>query len=470
MVSPHATLKTEVWPATIDELAATPPGQIEEENQPRFARHGLRPILKTRTITADTSVSSEIDLSSTGDIALQRDGSTAKLERRGHVREMALYKQSIHDAMQTPITLTDRMTPVFNKALSVSGFCSSGENIQGSFSCAARQAFCKLEPITDWYQQRPLRLNAVGGCSEIGKPDGAYRKHLKKRGRLVYFNLFTSMTFSTMNCYVLVFPNLRVILDRFGDYYSPPHKHSGIRESWLTWLEVAMAIFEVCGFIVICSFTGYHLCRASGSDCYDTWASMCSVSWHWIPLMARFSAIKSLGNIHPKILQGELNELVGTQNDQDPTKSSCIPSCHGVVCSFLMFALRTFFILSCGLAAFVVKIHHITALLADPSNNWEQTAYQIFSVCMFANQCVNMIDVGYYLKKEAIEMAFAGQDAVCQRSEFVFMAVFRACVAKQVWTAFRQSRGWLYATAVLFAFNNLDVQRCAISEVEDDDF
>jgi len=326
--------------------------------------------------------------------------------------------------------------------------------VGAQFTDAAREAFRHLSATHVKCQRRPLYINTAGGVGEISNPDSAYRRALLAHGALPMLLLLVTVLLGMMNCFELVYPNVQVLVKMFRSHERP--------KEWMKAFSLTMAFYELFGLGVILVRIVHSSCRAAGPPSFEKWDHLALVAWHWLPLLARFSAIKSLGRIHPKIVFQDLqNTMVKYQAENPDTRLCCLSQ---GACMAILLTLKKVVFLLAGIAALVVKIKYVASVLdEEPEALWRKLV-QVQTVLAFINQCVHIIDVTQILKKEALHFAFAGEDAVYQRKELVFVAVFRASLAQGLWEHIGKAQGKLRAFAALFAFSHTDVQRLTLCE------
>eukprot|EP00929_Paragymnodinium_shiwhaense_P076826 TRINITY_DN39550_c0_g1_i1.p1 TRINITY_DN39550_c0_g1~~TRINITY_DN39550_c0_g1_i1.p1 ORF type:complete len:452 (+),score=121.44 TRINITY_DN39550_c0_g1_i1:60-1415(+) len=344
------------------------------------------------------------------------------------------------------------------------------------FMTACRRVFVEIQAEDYDYARDPLRINPAGGVLEITNKDSQYRRCVRRQDRLFLPSLCFMLGGLILNTFHLVVPNSVVLSELWSKQELP--------EEVIDWCSLLLAVYEILG---LCMLT-WRLTRSCITSCRSTgfpsWYQTTQVWWKWLPFMARFSGIHSLGLVHPKILLNDLQvqfEKHHSKHDKDITKlfkegdiSRDMTAISEVLrekrtCSGLRFLLVRFLIAIFGLVAFRVKVNQVNTRIEEPSIDWWESAQKAVVLVAFVNQCLNTVDLGNCMKKETLRVIFAGEDACFDRREMIFEAVFHANVAEKIWEAFRAEKGLLYTMAALMSFTNEDVQRCAIGVVDKDD-
>jgi len=225
-------------------------------------------------------------------------------------------------------------------------------------------------------------------------------------------------------------------------------------------LLLIMAVYELLGFTFLVCMVVNSGCRALGHSGFDKWNHLTMLAWDWIPLLARFSAIKFLGRVHPKTVFDELQGAAEKHHVEGRGRMR-----QGkVVRAATLLLLRKALVLVCGMAALMVKVQQISLIFSSPAGSVWLRLWQAAELVAFVNQCINIVDVNILVKKEALRFAFSGEDAAFQREELIFVAVFRASVAQGLWNTIGREQGYVRAFAALFGFNHKDVQRLALAD------
>jgi len=267
-------------------------------------------------------------------------------------------------------------------------------------------------------------------------------------------------------------------------HFRDPNSHIGRCCIFYSILPIAVALYELLGFVIV--FFGFlrSACKALGpeGDNGDKWYHFSLCAWSWLRMLSRFSAVMFLGHIHPSIILDAMHKATEKRRKdledlQQFSRRQQFAQLVNLARTKVGFIASRLMLLFIGMVCVTVKIENVhyvldhTLATKSSSEKWLPRLFSTGLVMLaFLNQMMNMLDISHRLRLRALAFVFAGEDAVYQHEEMVQVYLYQTNVAREIWEEFAVQDGNFFALAVLFCFNHQDVQRLAVKETEQMDY
>jgi len=219
------------------------------------------------------------------------------------------------------------------------------------------------------------------------------------------------------------------------------------------------AIFEVLALLIYMATILYHVFtivsdRRPGKG-YYAWSSVADLFQEQLPMLATFSAMKTLRYVHPSLV---LEQFLDAIQENDWFGGVC----HKVF-SVLWFLAGRMCLMAFGVSAFAVKSAAVGLRITHPQRQFWDVG-TIFFLLAFLNQVMGIVVLEVVLQHRLFLFIFGGQDAEFQEEERAMKRAYMARLMSAIWEDY-SSRGMPFqALVMLGTIDHLDLQKLVLKE------
>jgi len=237
------------------------------------------------------------------------------------------------------------------------------------------------------------------------------------------------------------------------------------RDTRIRFMCVASAIasFEILGVIAVCIMSLRLVCTFAFSSPDSEFVAFRAIERLFrrnIPLMGTFSAMKLACVVHPSLIY---THYVETVRETSCGRYRCASSQAGVALVTLMFVISRILCATVAVMAFGAKVVVVASKLTNP---YYKSLRSWAEALALLNCCIGTVVLEQQLQDRVFLFMFGGSDAEYQDDERCLRDVYRARVAKQIWTKYWENGKKLQTIVFLATLDHYDLQGLVMEEQE----